>query len=117
MSNSDFSVVESSSPKRDAAPTHRRPSADGALGLDPLGRQLDGVSWDAKAVSDGDYEILEIVELICHNVAVGKGLVEGQNAGSDRETGREAVVDTDVDERGRERTQVLDDLIRLISET
>ena len=48
--------------------------ADAGLRTGPADRRLDAVSRNAGAAPDGDDKILEIVELICHNVAAGKVL-------------------------------------------
>jgi len=116
VSTTDFAVVSWSSPKNDAASTDRISPPDGGLGIDRVDRRQDGAFRHAGVVPD-DGRILEIVELICHNVASGKGLGERQAPDSDSKTKRDACDDDDVDERSREATRVLDHLIKLINDT
>jgi len=115
MSTSDFSVVSWSSPKTDAASTDQRSPKDVDPGTVPSDRRPDDVFEDANAVPDDD-RLLEIVELICHNVAVGKGLGQRQDADPDRAVMCETFADESVHERGLRSDRRLDQIIKLISD-
>ena len=116
MSTSDFKVVSWSSPKTDAASTDRRSLKDGDPGIAPIDRRPDDVFEDPRAVPDDD-GILEIVELICHNVAAGKGLGRRQDVDPDRAITREIFADESVHERGLRSDRNLDQIIKLIDDS
>lgn len=114
MSTSDFKVVSWSSPKTDAASTDQRSLKDVDPGTDHTDRRPDDVFEDAKAVPDDD-RILEIVELICQNVAVGNGLGQRQDVDPDRAVMCETFADESVHERGLRSDRRLDQIIKLIN--
>jgi len=116
MSTSDFAVVSWLSPKTDAAPIDRRSATDVVLGIDRNDRRPDDVFGDARKAPDDD-RILEIVELICHNVAAGKGLGQRQDVDPDRAIRRKMFADDSVDERGLRSNRNLDQIIDLISDS
>ncbi len=116
MSTSDFAVVSWSSPTVDAAPTDRRSPTDVVLGIDRIDRRPDDVFGDARE-APGDDRIFEIVELICHNVAAGKGLGLRQKADPDRSIRRKTFADNSVDECGLRSNRNLDQIIDLISDS
>jgi len=64
-----------------------------------------------------DDRILEIVELICHNVAAGKGLGQRQDVDPDRAIRSKMFADDSVDERGLRSNRNLDQIIDLISDS
>ena len=113
MSTSDFKIGSWSSPKADAASTGQRSLNDVDLGIVPNDRRPDDVFEDPRAVS-GEDRILEIVELICHNVAIGKGLGQRQDAKPDRASNCEIFSDESVHEGGLRSGRNLDQIIKLI---
>lgn len=116
MSTSDFKVVSWSSPKTDAASTGQKPLKDQEPGTVPIDRRPDDPSEDLRAVRD-DNGILEIVELICHNVAIGKGLGQAQGVDTDRAVMCETFEDESARERGLRSDRNLDRIIELINDS
>lgn len=116
MSTSDLKVGSWSSPKTDAASADQRSPKDVDPGTVPNDRRPDEVFWDARAAPDDD-RILEIVELICHNVAAGKGLGQRQDVDPDRAVACETFADGSVSERGLRSDRNLDQIIKLINDS
>ncbi len=116
MSTSDFAVVSWSSPTTDAASTKKRSPSAAGLGFDPIERRPDDVFGEASE-APGDDGILEIVELICHNIDAGKGLGRRQDVDPDEEIGREIFADESIHEPGPRSDRSLDQIIRLISDS
>ena len=116
MSTSEFKVVSWSSPKTGAASAYGKSLNDVDPGVVLVDRPHDGVSEDAKVVSDDD-GILEIVELICHNVATGNCLGQRQDLDPDRAIMR----DLFADEKGHgcdlRSDRNLDQIIKLIDDS
>jgi hypothetical protein len=116
MSTSDFEVVSWSSVKTDAASTDRRSLEGVDPGNVPNDRRPDDVFGDESAVPDDD-GTLEIVELICHNVAAGKGLGQRQGVDPDRAFMCEISADEGVHECGLRSDRSLDQIIKLIDDS
>lgn len=116
MSASDSPVVSWSSPKTDADSPDQRSLKDVDPGTVPVDRRPDDIGDDANEVPDDD-RILEIVELICHNVAVGKGLGQGHDVDPDRAVRCETFADESVHERGLRPDRNLDHIIKLINDS